>query len=96
MALHVIVRLRARPGEESEVEAALREVVRASRTEAGCLAISAFRSRRDPALLHIHSQWRDEDAFKIHAAMPHTRLFLARVDPLLDPPREVIWNDLVA
>lgn len=95
MALHVIVRLHARAGEEAAVEAALREVVGASRQEAGCISIHAFRSRRNASLFHIYSQWKDEAAFKIHGEMAHTRRFLEIVDPLLDPPREVIVNELL-
>jgi quinol monooxygenase YgiN len=50
------VRLHAREGEESAVEEALREVIRLSREEAGCVSIHAIRSLRDRCLFFIHSR----------------------------------------
>jgi len=70
------------------VEEALGDVVPASRAEAGCLHIHAFRSIRDPQVFYIHSHWKDEAAFETHAAMPHTVRFIERVEPLIDHPVE--------
>ena len=96
MELDVFVRLHARSGEEASVESALREVVSASRTEPGCLNIQAYRSKRNRALFFIHSRWKNDEAFEIHAALPHTVRFLERVDPLVDPAREIVRTELLA
>lgn len=82
-ALFIFGRFRARPGCEVAVEAAIRDVVAATRLESDCLAIASFRSVQDAALFFIHSQWPDEAAFELHAQLPHTRAFLASVAPLL-------------
>jgi len=95
MELNVFVRLEARPGQEASVEAALRDVVPASREEPGCLSIYAFRSTKNASLFYIHSRWTNDEAFEIHAGLPHTVRFLERVDPLLDPPRELIRTALM-
>jgi len=95
MAQHVFVRLRARAGEESAVEEALREVAGPSRAEPGCLSFHTFRSMRDPRLFFIHSQWLDADAFQQHAELPHTVRFLERVDALLDQPRDVTRTEMI-
>ncbi len=79
MELFIFARFHAHPGHESAVEKALRDVV----------GIGAFRSIRDPQLFYIHSRWKDEAAFEIHAAMPHTLHFLERVAPLIDHPLDV-------
>jgi len=63
------------------VAAAMREAAPDVRAEPGCLGIEYFRSTRDPALFYIHSRWRDEAAFEVHAALPHTLRFLERVEP---------------
>jgi quinol monooxygenase YgiN len=65
------------------MEAALHDVIAATRLEPGCLDIQAFRSTRDGSLFFIHSRWRDEAAFDLHATLPHTRGFLQTVEPLL-------------
>lgn len=87
--LFVFVRLHARDGREAAIDEALRAVVSATRTEAGCVAIDAFRATADPRLFFIHSRWIDEAAFDGHAQRPHTRAFIDAVDALVDQPRTV-------
>ncbi|MGB9432850.1 MAG: antibiotic biosynthesis monooxygenase [Candidatus Acidiferrum sp.] len=56
--------------EEAFAEA-MREVMAASRWEAG-------RSRRDGKLFCVHSRWKDEEAFEVRARLAHTVKFLER------------------
>jgi len=46
--------------------------------------------RRDPRLFYIHSRWKDETAFEHHAGLPHTIRFVARGEPLIDQPLDVM------
>ena len=73
-------------GMERVFEEAVRDVLPPSRDEPGCLEIHAYRSLRDPQLFYIHSRWESEEAFEIHAKLPHTVKFLDRVQPLMDHP----------
>jgi quinol monooxygenase YgiN len=84
MELFIFARFHALPDREAVVEAAIGDVLAPTRAEAGCLSIQAFRSIRDTRLFYIHSRWRDEAAFEIHANMPHTIRFIERVEPLID------------
>ena len=83
MELAIIGEFRAQPGNELEVEVAIRGVVSETRREPHCLDIHAFRSNRDASLFFIHSRWTDEAAFEAHAALPHTVRFIATVEPLI-------------
>jgi len=87
--LFVFIKLRSIEGNEDEILRALARVVGASRSEAGCIGIDAFRSPTDPRSFFIHSVWKDADAFDRHAEMPHTVEFMNTVDRLLESPREV-------
>jgi quinol monooxygenase YgiN len=89
MELFIFARFHASEGKEEAVAAALRDVVGPSREEAGCLAISAYRCIRDPRLFYIHSRWSDEEAFEVHARLPHTVRFLQQVQALIDHPLDV-------
>jgi quinol monooxygenase YgiN len=89
MELFIFARFHAAEGQEDAVAAAIREVVPQSRAEPGCVAIGAYRSARDPRLHWIHSRWRDEAAFELHATLPHTVRFIERVRDLIDHPLEV-------
>ncbi len=95
MELFIFARFHARPGLESAVEEAVRDVLGPSRDEAGCLSIHAFRSTRDPRLFYIHSHWTNEAAFENHAALPHTVRFIERVEPLIDHALDVTRGELI-
>jgi quinol monooxygenase YgiN len=84
MELFIFARFHARPGNASAVAEAILSVLGPTSAEPGCLAIHAFRSTRDPELFYIHSHWKDEAAFELHAALPHTVQFVRRVEPLID------------
>jgi quinol monooxygenase YgiN len=84
MELAIFARFYARAGQEAAVAAAIRDVIVPTAREAECLSINAFRSVRDPRLFFIHSRWRDEAAFELHAREPHTMRFIERVTPLID------------
>jgi quinol monooxygenase YgiN len=89
MELDIVARFHARPGRESEVEAAIRAVSVPTRAEPGCIGYQAVRGTRDPALFFVHSRWTDEAAFEHHATLPHTVRFLEVVQPLIDHPLDV-------
>jgi len=91
-----IVRFHVREGYETVAESALREVVVPTRSEEGCLAINVLRSKRDPQLFLIHSQWKDEAAFELHGQQPHTRRFVATMEPLIDHPWDGTRAEIIA
>jgi quinol monooxygenase YgiN len=88
--LFIFARFHARLGQEGALAEVLHDVVGPSRAEAGCLDIHAFRSTRDPRVFYIHSRWKDEAAFEVHAGLPHTVRFVGRVEALIDHPLDVI------
>jgi quinol monooxygenase YgiN len=95
MELYSFVRLHVRTKREREFEEALQEVMAASREEAGCLKIHGYRSIRDARLFYIHSKWKNEEAFEVHAKMAHTVKFLTKVEALTDQPWEVTRTERI-
>ncbi len=95
MALYIFARFHAHAGKESAVAEALNDVLGPSREEPGCLSIHAFRSIRDGQLFYIHSRWTDEEAFDVHATLPHTVRFIERVGPLIDHPLDVTRAEII-
>lgn len=95
MEMFIFARFHAHPGNEGAVAETLLDVLAPTRSEAGCLNIHAFRSRRDPQLFYIHSRWKDEAAFDHHAELPHTVRFLERIEPLIDHPLDVTRTEMI-
>lgn len=84
MELDTIVRFYAKAGQEEAVADVMREVSGPVRAEPGCVFIGYYRSTRDPRLFFIHSRWKDEAAFEVHAELPHTVRFLECMRPLVE------------
>ncbi len=89
MEIYIFGRFHAATGNEAAVADAITAVLGPTRQEPGCLSIQAFRSIRDPQLFYIHSRWTGEEAFDLHATLPHTVRFIERVEPLIDHPLDV-------
>jgi len=83
VAFHFIVRFEPQPGKEAAFREELLRVNGPSRAEPGCLRIDVFESLREPVVFAIYSEWVDEAAFELHAALPHTVRFLAAAESLL-------------
>ena len=94
MELYIFARFHARPGKEDALAQAILENMPPSRDEPGCLSVHAFRSTRNPRLFFIHSRWKDEAAFEIHAEMPHTVRLMEQVEPLIDHPFDATRTEL--
>ncbi len=89
MELYIFGRFLALDGKESAFEAALGDVVTATRAEAGCLEVHGYRGVRNARLYYLHSRWKDVETFELHAKLPHTEKFLEQVEKLLAEPRDV-------
>jgi quinol monooxygenase YgiN len=95
MEMFLFARFHARPDAEHAVRDAILDVVPPSRAEPGCLAIHAFRSLRDPRLFYIHSRWKDEAAFEVHAGLLHTVRFIETVTPLVEDPVDIARTERI-
>ena len=86
MSFHFIVRFEPLAGKESAFREELLKVNAPSRLEKGCLRIDVFETVRAPIVFAIHSEWVDEEAFELHAGLPHTLHFLEAAQALLSHP----------
>ncbi len=95
MQLSFFARFHVRIGNERAAETVLRNVLGPTRAEAGCISIHAFRSTTDPHLFYIHSSWKDEAAFELHAGLSHTKDFIAKMESLADQPLDFARTELI-
>lgn len=83
MSLHIFIPFEPLARKEQRLREELQTVVRASRSEPGCIGIYLFEAVRIPVTFFIHSEWADEAAFDAHCDFPHMRRFLALVPELV-------------
>jgi quinol monooxygenase YgiN len=93
MQVYVFARMHARPGMREELRDAMFVVQGPTRKEMGLLGYSAFQSVMDPDEFYIHSHWQDQASFDRHAQEPHTVMFVAAVEKLVDHPFKVMVGD---
>jgi quinol monooxygenase YgiN len=87
--LFIFARFHVRVDAREAMADLLRRQIAFVPTEPGCLEMGAYRSTRDPSLFIIHSRWRDEDAFNVHAIHPNTDAFLAQAEAMVDQAIEI-------
>jgi quinol monooxygenase YgiN len=67
--------VRLAPADIERLRAPAAEMMRATRTEAGCLDYAFAADLSDPGLLRVIERWADEAALTAHFATPHMATF---------------------
>ncbi len=70
-AVHLLATLIAQPGHGPALETALRQLVPASRSEAGCLHYELHQDRDTPERFYMLEIWRSADALEHHRQTEH-------------------------
>ncbi len=75
----------AREGEGEAIEAALREMIRHTRQEPGCLTYTVQRSTEDPRKYLLYEQYADQAALDAHSNADHFQKYvLGEIRPRLE------------
>ncbi len=75
----MIAVVRAVPGHEPQLAAAVTTLTAAVRAEPGCLAFRPFRDATDSGVFYLYEISADIDAFRKHLATPHVAHFFTEV-----------------
>lgn len=59
------------PSKLSAARERMKEMMRLSRAEDGCIAYVYSEDLEEPGLIHVFEIWRDEEALHAHHAAPH-------------------------
>jgi quinol monooxygenase YgiN len=71
MSFVLVVRMKARSGEEARATALAEELAAESRQEPGCELYIPCRDPDDPGAFLFYEQYRDKAAFEVHGASEH-------------------------
>lgn len=92
----VVAKLKAKSGEESKMEEALRGMVSKVEAEEGTLMYSLHRSQKDPSQFLIYEKYRDAEALKAHSQTSYFKELFGALQPLLDGAAVIEMYDEVA
>lgn len=76
MSQTVVVHVRAKPGHEAAVEAALNKLIAPTRAEAGCIRYDMFADLSDPLHFVFLEEWDSSDAHQTHLDEGHMAEFI--------------------
>ena len=85
----IIATCSAKPERVDELVSMARDLVAASRSEAGNVAYDFHQDLQDPTRFAFVEVWRDQDAIEIHGATPHFQGFVERAGPCFAGPLEI-------
>ncbi|MDT7802827.1 MAG: hypothetical protein QOI78_6260 [Actinomycetota bacterium] len=71
--------VRAVPGHEDQLAAAITTLSAAVRREPGCREFRPFRDAADPGVFHLYEVYADTDAFRAHLATGHVARFFSEL-----------------
>jgi quinol monooxygenase YgiN len=80
----VVATMRAQPGREDELRAALEEMVGPSTGDAGCVTYDLHQGLDDPAVFVFYENWESAEELQAHLRQPHVARFSAAAAGLLD------------
>jgi quinol monooxygenase YgiN len=93
--LTVIVRVRAKAGQESRLRQELQRLVAPTRAEAGCIAYELHQSQTDPALFALYENWMSQAALDAHFQTSYLEAFFKLLPELADGPSDITkWTKL--
>jgi quinol monooxygenase YgiN len=93
--LTVVARIRALPGNEEKVRAALLALIPPTRQERGCINYDLHQSVDDPALFMFYENWENRHALDLHMKTPHLQSFRENYYELLAEPVELVfWEQI--
>lgn len=89
----VLARVKAKPGTEERLRAALLQLVAPSRAEAACINYDLHQSADDPTEFMFYENWASRAGLDAHFEAPHLAEFDALAEELLAAPVEItLWE----
>ena len=91
----VVVRIKAKAGEENRVEEELLALLPPSRAESGCINFDLHRAIDDDSVFLVHENWVTEEDLGEHFKMSYIEEWLIKAEGLLAEPMELTrWQQI--
>jgi len=87
--VHVVARLRAKPGKVDALKTALSALVMPSRRELACYQYDLLQNASDPHDFCFIERWESDQALDHHGASDHVRKAGEQIADLVEGPAEI-------
>jgi len=91
----VIATAKAKPGKESELERALREVAKPTRQQSGCVRFSLYRSEDDRGVIVAVERWKTKADHDRHLQGPHFQKLAAAMGNIVADSPRIVWHEII-
>lgn len=91
----VIATIIAKKDKIEDVKNGLRELVKHTTQEEGCIKYILHQDRENPNVFMFYEQFKDQAAFDFHASQPYIAAFGAKAGELLEQPPKLRFLNLV-
>ncbi len=85
----IVAKCSVKPGKADELVEIARDVVEASRKEAGNESYNFYADLADPTKFPFVDVWKDQAAIDFHSATPHFLGFVEKAGPLFTGPLDI-------
>jgi quinol monooxygenase YgiN len=93
--LTVVARLRAKPGQETELRHQLQRLVTPTRAEAGCITYELSESKSEPGHFLFYEVWKSDADLEEHFQTSHMQAIGKLLPELLAEPMDLSkWGKL--
>ena len=92
----VVAKLKAKAGEEANMEEALRGMVAKVSGEEGTLTYTLHKSQKDPTVFLFYEKYQDAAALKAHSATPYFKELFDTLKSMLEGAPEIEMYDELA
>jgi quinol monooxygenase YgiN/uncharacterized protein YndB with AHSA1/START domain len=90
-----IATAKAKPGNETELERALRAVAAPTRAQRGCVEFTLYRSEEDPSVIVSVERWKSKADHERRLQGPHFRKLGAAMADLIAGPPQIVGHQVI-
>lgn len=91
----VLAHVRAKAGRESEFAEVLRTLIKATRTEEGCVQYDAHQATENSCAFAFYERWASKEALDAHLQSPHIAAAFATLPELAEGPPAIVTYELL-
>jgi quinol monooxygenase YgiN len=92
----IIARLKAKPGFESRLEEAAKNLIEPTRAEEGCIDYVLHRDLEDTTVYYFYENWRSQEDLDRHFQSPHIRRVMEIAPEILAEPLRLTRLEMLA